>query len=86
MLHDARGSTQRRSSEISAEVSQKGEEAKEGWFSWLNYGKSKVDDGEAALRENKNKLDSEAERLRKEAARGVANAAEDVRIKAEKRT
>lgn len=85
-FNQTRDNAERKSAELRADADRKAQEAKQGWFSWLGYGKSKVEEGENAARDSKDKLDTEAERLRKEAARGVANAAEDVRVKAEKRT
>ncbi|KAJ2931238.1 hypothetical protein H1R20_g5836, partial [Candolleomyces eurysporus] len=86
LYREARDNAEHKSAELRADADRKAREAKQGWFSWLGFGKSKVEEGENAAREAKDKLDTEAERLRKEAARGVANAAEDVRVKAEKRT
>jgi len=83
---DTRDNAEQKAAELRRGAERKGEEVKEGWFSWLGYGKSKVADAEQLAKERRNQLEAEADRLKREAARGVANTAEDVRVRAEKHT
>ncbi|TFK27195.1 hypothetical protein FA15DRAFT_754494 [Coprinopsis marcescibilis] len=81
-----RNDASRKTSELRNDAERTGEEVKEGWFSWLGAGKNKVNEGEDALREGRDKFESEADRLKRQAAGKVANVAEDVRVKADKHT
>ncbi|KAJ3550934.1 hypothetical protein NMY22_g126 [Coprinellus aureogranulatus] len=86
MYRNTRETAERKAEELRREAERKGEDVKRGWFSWLGYGKSKVSDAEDAAKQRRDQLESEADRLKREAARGVANTAEDVRVRAEKHT
>lgn len=84
MYRSTRDTAENKAEELRREAQRKGEDVKEGWFNWLGYGKSKVSGAEQAARERRYQLESDADRLKREAAKGVANAAEDVRVRAEK--
>ena len=84
LLRSTRDAADRKSAELRDDAKRGKEEVKEGWFSWLGYGQNKVEEVSSGAREAKERLDAEAERLRKEAASKVARTAEDVRIRADK--
>jgi len=85
VYRNVRDNAERKAAELRADADKGAQSVKEGWFSWLGYGKEKVDDAGNAVRDARDRIDSEAEQLRKETASKVARAAEDVRIKADKR-
>lgn len=82
----ARDSAEYKAAELRHGAERKGEQVKAGWFDWLGWGKGKVSDTEQLVNERKRQLEAEAERLKREAAKGVAFTAEDVRVRAEKHT
>ncbi|PFH52073.1 hypothetical protein AMATHDRAFT_2553 [Amanita thiersii Skay4041] len=75
MYDDAKSVTEQKVADIQSKTTKQGEQVKQGWFDWLGWGKSQVKTSEDRL-----------EGTRKGAANTVANAAEDVRQGAEKRT
>jgi len=79
LYRDARSATERKADEARYAAESKKEEAKAGWFSWLGWGRSKVDEG-------KGKTEAEADRVKKEGAQKVADASESVKQRAEKHT
>ena len=72
LYRDARSATERKADEASYAAESKKEEAKTGWFSWLGWGRSKVDEG-------KGKTEAEADRVEREGAQKVADASESVK-------
>jgi len=79
LYRDARSVTERKADEARHAAESKKEEAKAGWFRWLGWGKSKVDEG-------KGKTEAEADRVKREGAQKVADASESVEQRAEKDT
>jgi len=79
LYRDARSATERKADEARHAAESKKEEAKAGWFSWLGWGRSKVDEG-------KGKTEAEADRVKREGAQKVADASESVKQRAEKHT
>jgi len=68
LYNDARGAVDRKAGEARAGAEKRADQAKQGWLSWLGWGKSQVEEG------------------KKEGAAKTAEAAEEVRRKAEKHT
>lgn len=54
-------------------------EVKQGWFSWLGWGQGKIDG-------TKETAASEADLIKREGAKRVASAADDVKTHSEKHT
>ncbi|PPQ93665.1 hypothetical protein CVT25_012724 [Psilocybe cyanescens] len=77
LYNEARSTTEQKAAEARQEAEKKAEQAKAGWSSWLGWGKSEVEAGA-------NKVENESDRLKREAAQKVANAAGDVKGRAEK--
>jgi len=77
LYREAKDAVSRKSSEVREDADKKTEGAKESWSSWVGWGKKKTDEGV-------DKAVSESEALKQDGARKVANAAEDVRMRAEK--
>lgn len=63
-LFEARSSTEHLYDEARAKAEAKTEEVKDGWFSWLGWGKSKVDQGK---KEGAQKVADAAGSVKKEA-------------------
>lgn len=74
---EARSTADRKAAELREEAERKAEQAKEGWFSWLGWGKSKAQGAKETI---ENKTDQE----KRYAAQKVADGAESARTRAEK--
>lgn len=83
---DVRDNAERKAAELKHDAEKTGEQVKQGWFSWLGWGKSKASEAEAAVKEREAQAARDLENLKKSGAQKVANAAEDVRNRAEKHT
>jgi hypothetical protein len=73
LYNEAKSLTGKKAANVRDEAQKKTGQAKNGWFSWFNWGKSKADD-----------IESEAEHLEGKAAQTVAKSADDVKGRAEK--
>jgi len=62
LYQEARSSAEHKAHEAREAAEKKSAEAKQGWFSWLGWGRSKVDEG-------KEKVASESDRLQREAGK-----------------
>jgi gas vesicle protein len=60
LYQESRSSAEHKAHEVREAAEKKAAEAKQGWFSWLGWGRGKVDQG-------KDKVASEADRLQREA-------------------
>lgn len=74
---EARSGADRQATELREDAERKAEQAKQGWFSWLGWGKSKAQDA-------KDTVESKAEQEKRYAAQKVADGAEGARTRAEK--
>lgn len=72
--NEARSAVDHKATEARHDIDRKTEEAKGSWANWLGWGKSNV----------VRTADSEADRLKREAAEKVAKAAESVHVRAER--
>jgi len=61
------------------DAGRKAHEAKQGWFSWLGWGQGKID-------ATKETAASEADQVKREGAKRVASAADNVKTQSEKHT
>ncbi len=84
LYDEARDKSKQRAREARADVDRAAHETKQGWFSWLGWGRSKVDEGEERLKRGEKDLEQRLERDKKSVAQRVAGSAEDVRDRAEK--
>jgi len=73
LYNEARSLTEQKAASAREDAQKKIDQAKNGWFSWFNWGKSKADD-----------IESEAERLKGKGAQTVASSAESAKKHAEK--
>ncbi len=75
--NEARSAVDHKATEARHDIDRKTEEAKSSWASWFGWGKANVENGVRTA-------DSEADRLKREAAEKVAKAAESVHVRAER--
>ncbi|KAF9476379.1 hypothetical protein BDN70DRAFT_882561 [Pholiota conissans] len=75
--NEARESVDHKTTEAREAADRKAHEAKQSWYSWLGWGKSKAEKGA-------HMVESEADRVKREAAEKVAEAAHRVGVRAEK--
>lgn len=75
--NEARSAVDQKTTEALHDIDKKTEQAKSGWANWFGWGKSSVQNGVHTA-------ESEADRLKREAAEKVAKAAEGVHVRAER--
>lgn len=68
LYNEARSVSEQKAANARDDAQRKVDQAKNGWSSWFNWGKSKADD-----------IESEAEHLRSKGAQTAANSAENVK-------
>lgn len=86
-LYDqARDTTEQRAREARAELDRAGRETKQGWFSWLGWGRSKVDEGGERLKQGEKNVEQRLDKDKQYVAQKVADNAEAVRNRADKHT
>jgi hypothetical protein len=84
--NEARDTTERKAREIRNDVGQMGTNAKEGWFSWKGWGKSKVEEGQDKMKQGEENVEQNLDKTGRTASQKVAEGAEEVRERAEKYT
>lgn len=68
LYKEARATADRKTAEVRADAQKKGEEAKQGWLSWLGWGKSKAEEGK---KETAGKVADTAEDVRSRAEKHI---------------
>ncbi|KAF9453944.1 hypothetical protein P691DRAFT_811720 [Macrolepiota fuliginosa MF-IS2] len=61
-----------------------GDDVKQGWFNWTNWGRSKIAEGEDKLKRDQEDVEQKLDKEKQYVSRRVAEGAEDVRVRAEK--
>ncbi|PPQ96811.1 hypothetical protein CVT26_006212 [Gymnopilus dilepis] len=77
LYSEARSSAEAKAREAREEAEKKAQEAKASWSSWFGWGSSKA-------KEEANKAEAEADRLKREAAQKTADVADDTKQRAQK--
>lgn len=85
LYDEARNATGRRANEVRGDFENAGNKAKEGWFSWKGWGKSKAEEGGEKMNRSEEDVRETLDKDKQYVARKVADSAGDVQRQAEKR-